>query len=247
MVGPVPRRAFVIRKLHKWLGLVVGLQALVWLLSGAYMVLVDIDFIHGDPMVRNVQQVLSLPASGQLGMTAFRDRYPDATRIALKAVKGKAHYLVSIPGGQILIDPETGQVISPLGEEAALAIARFHFNGDAPVLQASLITSNPPMEIQARPLPLWRVDFDDRFSTSFYIDPNTGSLVTRRHRYWRIFDVMWMLHIMDYDERVDAHNPLLITAQVAGLALVVTGAWLLFYCFGRRGNNNGRKRQVNIT
>ena len=46
---------------------------------------------------------------------------------------------------------------------------------------------------------------------------------------------MWMLHIMDYEERADAHNLLLITAQIAGLIFSVTGIWLLFYSFsGRR-------------
>ncbi len=91
------------------------------------------------------------------------------------------------------------------------------------------------MEIQTRQLPLWRVDFDDRFSTSFYIDPYSGRLVTRRHQYWRIFDFLWMLHIMDYDQRSDVHNLLLKTAEVTGLTFAITGLWLLFYSFsGRR-------------
>ena len=45
---------------------------------------------------------------------------------------------------------------------------------------------------------------------------------------------MWMLHIMDYDERQDAHHPLLIGAQITGLTFALTGAWLLFYSFRRR-------------
>ena len=37
----------------------------------------------------------------------------------------------------------------------------------------------------------------------------TGELVTRRHELWRVFDFVWMLHIMDYDTREDVNNPLL--------------------------------------
>ena len=82
--------------------------------------------------------------------------------------------------------------------------------------------------------PLWRVDFDDRFNTSFYIDPYTGALATRRHQYWRIFDFFFMLHIMDYDERNDVNNLLLKLAQFTGVSFAITGLWLLFYSFNRR-------------
>ena len=228
-------KSILARSLHKWFGLVIGLQVLIWLATGLYMVVVDLDFIHGDPMVKNMQQAVTAPGSNLLNMAALRSKYPDATRIGIKPVLGKSLYTVTTPDARYLLDPETGAVISPLNEETARDIATFHFNGNARILSASLITTDPPMEIQSRRLPLWRIDFDDRFSTSFYIDPYTGRLATRRHQYWRIFDFMWMLHIMDYDERSDAHNLLLKTAQVAGLIFAITGVWLLLYSFsGRR-------------
>ena len=199
------------------------------------MVVVDLDFIHGDPLVKNTQQTIVTPESALLSVAVLRSNYPDATRIGLTPVLGKTLYTVTTPDNRYLLDPETGAVISPLSEKTARDIAAFHFNGNARMLDASLLTASPPMEIQTRRLPLWRVDFDDRFSTSFYVDPYTGRLVTRRHQYWRIFDFMWMLHIMDYDERTDAHNLLLNIAEISGLAFAITGIWLLFYSFsGRR-------------
>ena len=42
----------VIRRTHKWLALLVGVQALLWTLTGMYMVAVHIDIIHGDHLVR---------------------------------------------------------------------------------------------------------------------------------------------------------------------------------------------------
>lgn len=235
---PVLNPAVIARTTHKWLALLIGLQLLVWLVSGLYMVVVDIDFIHGDPLVKNMQQTVHVPATPQITMTSLRDQYPGATRIGLKPVMGKTFFMVTTAGSRYLVDPVNGAVVSPLGEDAAREIARYHFAGAAGVSNAALITSNPPMEIQTRRLPLWRIDFDDRFATSFYIDPYSGSLATRRHQYWRIFDFMWMLHIMDYEDRSDAHNPLLIVAQVTGLAFAITGLWLLFYSFsGRRRKN----------
>jgi len=238
----VLKSAVIARNLHKWLGLLVGLQVLIWLGSGLYMVAIDIDFIHGDTLVRNMQRVVTVPNSPALSLNSLKARYHDATQIGLKPVMGRTYYTVTTPAERYLVDPQTGQVISPLDEQAAKKIAKYHFNGDALVSRATLITSDPPMEIQTRGLPLWRIDFDDRYSTSFYIDPLSGALATRRHQYWRVFDFLWMLHIMDYQERADAHNPLLIVAQVTSLVFIVTGVWLLFYSFSRR-----RKDSVNTT
>jgi len=234
----VLKPAIIARTLHKWLGLLIGLQVLVWLASGLYMVVVDIDFIHGDTLVKNMQQKLVVPRTPPLDIAGLRERYPDAIQIGLRAVMGKTFYTVRTPDSRYLVDTETGSLVSPLGEDTAREIARYHYSGDAPVIRASLISSNPPMEIQTRSLPLWRVDFDDRFATSFYIDPFNGSLVTRRHQYWRIFDFMWMLHIMDYEDREDAHSPLLIAAQISGLTFAITGLWLLFYSF------SGTRRKI---
>jgi hypothetical protein len=160
--------------------------------------------------------------------------YPDARHIGLNPVMDKTFYTVITPADRYLIAPESGEVVSPLDEDAARNIARFHFKGDAQILKAALITAKAPMEIQSRRLPLWRVDFDDRFSTSFYIDPYAGTLVTRRHQYWRVFDFLWMLHIMDYEHRTNAHNRLLKSAEVAGVIFTITGLWLLIYSFGNR-------------
>ena len=223
--------AVIARTLHKWLGLAVGIQILIWLATGLYMVVVNIDFIHGDPLVRNMQETVVVPDSSRLSIGGLITRYPDAIQINLRPVMGKTFYTVATAEKRYLVDPETGAVKSPLDEEAAREIAQYHFAGKARVIKAALITSNPPMEIKTRRLPLWRIDFDDRFATSFYIDPHNGSLTTRRHQYWRIFDFMWMLHIMDYEDRSDAHNLLLIIAQFAGLTFAISGLWLLFYSF----------------
>lgn len=225
--------AVLARNTHRWLGLLVGIQLVIWLATGLYMVIVDIDFIHGDTLVKNMRQTVRVPDSSPLTMAMLRERYPEATRIGLRPVMGKTFYAVTTPGGRYLVDAESGSLASPLDERMATDIARYHYAGDAPVLRVTLIASDPPMEIQARSLPLWRVDFDDRYATSFYIDPDEGSLVTRRHRYWRIFDFTWMLHIMDYENREDAHNRLLVSAQISGLVFALTGLWLLFYSFSK--------------
>nr|ABB79950.1 hypothetical protein [uncultured bacterium pES01019D12] len=181
------------------------------------------------PLVKNMQQLITVPTATDTGIADLHTRFPTVQDIGLRSVLGKTFYAVSTLENRYLVDPVTGDVVSPLGEQSAREIAEFHFNGDGPVIAATLISSDPPREIGSRRLPLWRIDFDDRYSTTFYIDPDNGRLVTRRHQYWRIFDFLWMLHIMDYVNRDDVHNLLLKTAQITGLTFVLTGFWLLYF------------------
>jgi Cu(I)/Ag(I) efflux system membrane protein CusA/SilA len=71
------------RKFHRWLMLFLGLQFLIWSISGAYMVIFDIDYIHGDSLVVNHQtkvdaNKLTYPLS------LLRQEYPDAQSISVE-------------------------------------------------------------------------------------------------------------------------------------------------------------------
>jgi uncharacterized iron-regulated membrane protein len=229
------RPAFLSRTLHKWFGLFVGLQLVLWTVSGFYMVVVDLDFIHGDPLVRNLRNPLTVEQANVSFAEVFRS-HSQATQIALKSLPGFSApvYETTRTGSKVLIDSRTGQQLSPLSEERIQSLARFYYAGTRTLESVSLVTSDPPMEIQTRPLPLWRADFDDWLETCLYLHPDTGTLVTRRHRFWRWFDFVWMFHIMDYDTRTDMNNGLLRATTILGLITALSGGWLLWFSFRRR-------------
>ncbi len=229
------RPALLSRTLHKWLGLFLGLQLVLWMLSGFYMVVVDLDFIHGDPLVRNVQ----VPLAGGLPQTAFGDvahRYANVTEVSLKALPGfdAPVYEVTSNGHKVLVDGAAGHQLSPLLDGRIRELARHYYAGKGKLVGIGLLESDPPLEIQGRSLPLWRADFDDWLETSLYIHPDTGTLVTRRHRFWRWFDFLWMFHIMDFDTRTDMNNGLLRATTILGLVTVISGGWLLYFSFRRK-------------
>ena len=68
-------KSFLARSLHKWFGLIVGLQVLIWLATGLYMVVLDLDFIHGDPLVRNMLTTVTVPGSSRVSVAALRAQY----------------------------------------------------------------------------------------------------------------------------------------------------------------------------
>jgi hypothetical protein len=232
------RPALLSRTLHKWLGLFFGLPLVLWMLSGFYMVAVDLDFIHGDPLVRNVRA----PLTGDLPRTAFGDvahRYANVTEVSLRALPGfpASVYEITTGGRKVLLDVADGRQISPLADGRIRDLARQYYAGKGELRAVTLIERDAPLEIQGRPLPLWRADFDDWLETSLYIHPDTGTLVTRRHRFWRWFDFLWMFHIMDFDTRTDMNNGLLRATTVAGLITVVSGAWLVYFSLRRKSRH----------
>ena len=228
--------AFRVRQWHKWVSLIIGAQAMIWLASGLYMVVMNLDFIHGDHLVRNMSDTISSGYEPRITFSDVLAGHPDANEIVLTNWIGKPFYRIYSPAGAHLVNAETGNEQSPLGEADAISVARYHYARSGEVSAATLLENDAeaPSEIQSRKLPLWRIDFSDAGSTSFYVSPDDGSLITRRHTYWRVFDFAWMLHIMDYKERADMNNNLLRIAAGLGLSLSILGLWLLWFSFKRR-------------
>ena len=56
--------------------------------------------------------------------------------------------------------------------------------------------------------------------THFYVDAGSGEVVARRTRFWRLYDFMWGLHIMDLQGRNETNNPWVVSFSL--LALVMT-------------------------
>lgn len=223
------------RTAHKWIALVVCVQALLWVVSGFYMVVVDLDFIHGDSLVRNL--VTAPPRDAPwVPLDEIRRRYAGIEQVRIKGLPGfdAPLYEITASDATILVDAATGQQLSPLPQAAIESLAKHYYAGSGALRALTLLTKHAPQEIQTRPLPLWRADFADRLETSLYIHPESGELVTRRHRYWRWFDFLWMLHIMDYENRENVNNVLLRVATGAGLTLALSGLWLVYFRFLRR-------------
>lgn len=213
------------RKLHLWLSVIIGIQSVIWVVSGFYMVVVDIDFIHGDSLVRHTNDGFTSSAT----LLHQPEAGTGASSITLMESMGRLFYLERSDSDIRRIDAHTGERLNPLTEIETAILARHYYAGEGSVASVSLITSNAPQEASWLSLPVWMIQFDDQLATTFYIDPLSGKLLTRRHDYWRLFDIFWMLHIMDYDTRDDAQNRLLTAATLAALLASLSGLWLLFY------------------
>ena len=220
------------RTTHKWLGLLLGLQVVIWTLSGAYMVAVHIDIIHGDHLIRKPPEP-PIALAGLIEPAAVQQRFEDVHSIKLQTWMDRPVYIVHAATGPELLDARTGELLSPIDEATVRTLAQRWMKRDARIVKAELLESLP-IEVQSRKPPLWRVEFEGWDKPTFYFSPFTGEFVSRRHELWRFFDFVWSLHIMDYVKRTDVNNPLLRVATVSSVVMTVSGAWLLLYSFPRR-------------
>ncbi|GGD96652.1 hypothetical protein GCM10011515_15610 [Tsuneonella deserti] len=217
--------------MHKWLALAIGVQAVIWTLSGLYMTVVHIDTIHGDHLVRSA---LPAPTSARdlASPIAAAAALPGATSVRLTRVLERPIYVVTTGQGEYRFDAQTARPLPPPTQDEIRRAAEYWFTGPGQLSTIALI-DQIPSELRGRKPPLWRVDFEGWNQPTLYFAPSTGELVSRRHELWRVFDFLWMMHIMDYETRDNVNNLLLRAFTLAALATGAFGVWLLWFAFSR--------------
>lgn len=232
------RLPLLARRTHKWLALVVGVQVLIWTISGLYMTVIHIDIIHGDHFIASAEP-RPIPVQSLMDPAAAARGIPGAQSVKFHWLLDRPTYIVTSQSGRSLVDATTGRPLPSPGEAQIRQLAERWFTGDEQLTGVRLI-NEVPGEIRGREPPVWRADFDGWNKPTLYFAPATGELLTRRHELWRVFDFFWMTHIMDYETRDNVNNRLLIIASWVTLATTFAGAWLLLYSFPRRKRRKAR-------
>ncbi len=233
------------RKYHKWLMLFLGIQFVIWTISGAYMVIFDIDYIHGDSLVVNHQARLNAN-NITYPLSTLRKQYPSAENIEVGLFIAQEVYRFTLLDEKYVINASNGNKLSPLSANDAIKAAKYYYSGKGGVADIELITENPPIELSRRALPAWRVNFNDFGSPSIYVSAQTGKLVGKRHEFWRIFDLMFSLHVMDY-EAEDPSNKLLFWFTLFSIFSSIFGGILSYFVIFNTGKAKARKSKTGNT
>jgi len=183
---------------HKWAGLVLGVQIMLWFLSGFVMSLFPINEVRGRHITQDTPWSLTddrlIPI--EIAMTAYDGNLYGAS---LKSIVGEPAYILTGDTGQVVLDARSGQIRGEMDDAAIRNAANHYYTGEGRLGAVTLLTETP--REYRKGLPVWQVQFDDKDKTRLYIDAETAELSAVRTRVWRIFDFMWMLHIMDYKTR----------------------------------------------
>jgi len=215
---------------HRWLGYLVAVQVLAWILGGLIFAWLPFQaWVKGGEVLRKPQ--LSLPVGWQLRQQDLpSDR---GALLALQSVAtpaGPALKLRYAEGGEVWMRAG-GERLSPPSAAEIEAFARSLYIGEGRFLGVERIETVPRRlglvrELGERPGPVWRARFDDRFSSRFYFDPRSGELLAVRNEAWVLYDFFWRLHLMDYQGGEDFNNGWLRAAAAAAILLVLSGLGL---------------------
>jgi len=212
-----------IRKIHRYLGVFIGLQFIMWTVSGLYFSWTDIDKIHGD----NFKNINYKPKSfNNLISPSNIEGNVEVTSIDLREINGLPFYWVN---RNKLFSATTGKLKEGISENEALALAKNHMNKELEVKNIELITeTNKHHEYRERLLPAYVISYNHNDDVKAYVSVNDGRFQTVRHRDWRWFDFLWMTHTMDYEGRDNFNTTLLRIFSLLGILSVLSG-FVLWY------------------
>lgn len=215
------------RKIHRWIGLLIGLQIVLWMCSGFVMSLLDADKVRGREFRAPAAASLPWPSDTVPLRHLVEAAFDPALTVSTGWLLDRPVYRLTGEKSSLLIDARTGQRIE-LDGQLARRLAEASYRGPGRAGPAQLVDRT--LETRAHEGKVWRVDFSDAQDTTVYLS-GQGDVLEHRNRTWRLFDVFWMLHIMDYTGRQDFNNPLVVSAAVGGFWLALSGIWLLFTSF----------------
>ena len=216
---------------HIWLGWLIGLPLVMWTVTGLVMVARPIETVHGTHLRADMSQIdKNLPA--QLTLPAALDLSGRTIeRIEIAAPDGVPLVWATQGDGSVQrYDARTGRALPRLSMREAQGIAVA--GTTIPGVQAG---SRPPARFFEaddvpfdfrRPMPVWQVAMPD--GTHVYVGADTARIEAVRTRWWRLFDFVWSLHIMDLETREDTSHPILILFAALGAIGSVIGCVLLF-------------------
>lgn len=215
--------ALKIRKIHRYLGLFLGIQFLMWTISGLYFSWTDIDEIHGDQFLNEDKD--SVAFSDLVSPNEILSD-TEIESLELRIIADKPYYWIN---ESQLVDARTGKTKKSISDKEAIAVAEKHMLSELTVKSIDKLTeTGKHHEYRGRPLPAYVITYESDENIKAYVSIADGSFQRVRHRSWRWFDFLWMTHTMDYEGRDNFNTIVLRTFSLLGLITVLSG-FVLWY------------------
>lgn len=197
-------KKFTVRKIHRYLSIFIAIQLLLWTVSGIYFAFNKIEMVRGEQY--------RLPLDTE---------YRIFKRLGEEIIETNENGLKTY-----LTHPDKLSVKNLLPEEA-ITIAK-EKTSLIPIEVSFIEKEERGVEYRGRRLPIYKISTDTKDGINIYLDPITGDIAAIRSDSWRAWDLLWALHIMDYQDRDNINNILLKIFSVLALISSITGIILFF-------------------
>ncbi len=226
---------YYVRRTHRYLGVLLGIQFLLWTISGLYFSWTNIDEIHGDLQHKHpphLSAAFNFISPGNV-LSSLAEKADSIHQIEVVNIMQKPFYFIRYFSNKnfksVLADAETGAIKQLITKEEAVKIAAENFEGQPILKSAEYITTvGSHNEYREKPLPAWKILFEHESNTNIYVAAQSGKVETFRNEKWRTFDLLWMFHTMDYNGRDNINNWVLRAFSIFGIITILSG-FLLFF------------------
>jgi len=209
-----------IRNIHKYLSFFISLQLLLWTVSGIYFSFNKIELVRGEQY--------RLPSSFSLNLDQLKGNFENISNFDVVNRVDQQILIISDPSGRKYLDSNGNPVSMLTVEQAKLTVKE---NSILNPIDVFLIDQDRNgSEYRGRELPLYQVLSlnKDQKSINVYVNPYSGKIVAIRSLQWKIWDLMWGFHIMDWQTRDNINNFLLKVFSILALVSSVSGVLLFF-------------------
>ena len=211
---------FTIRKIHKYLSLFISLQLLLWTASGIYFAYNKIENVRGEQYREQTSFSVDLSKINfeveDISTLSFANRLNERV-VVIRDTQGKKYFDFD------------GNLIDKISFEEALKVVKTKTNL-SPLSVEEVTEAKKRAEYRGRDLPIYRVVSTNNKNEKInvYVNPYSGDISAVRSTQWRIWDLLWGFHIMDWQDRDNIGNIFLKIFSVLALLSAITGIVLFF-------------------
>lgn len=210
----------LIRKTHKYLSFFISIQLLLWTISGIYFSFNKIELVRGEQYIEVVEKPINL--------SAINFNIPNSENISIINRLDKEIVIVSTKSSKRYLD-KNGNPLEKLSIDEAMKSVEIKTTL-LPLEVIEITDRKSGSEFRGRSLPIYKVESKNTKNDDInvYVNIYSGEIMAIRSPQWRIWDLMWGFHIMDWKDRDNINNLLLKVFSILALVSSITGLILFF-------------------
>jgi hypothetical protein len=210
----------IVRNTHKYLSFFISVQLFLWTVSGIYFAFNKIELVRGEQY--------RLTESFPINFNEVNFSRSDVQQVKAVNRLGEIIFVVSSSMGVEYLDA-FGSPVNKLNKNEVFEIVSAS-STLMPIDLEEITESSKGSEFRGRDLPLFKVTSlnDKDKKINLYLNVFSGEITAVRSLQWRIWDLMWGFHIMDWQTRDKINNIFLKIFSILALVSSISGIMLFF-------------------
>ena len=210
----------IVRNTHKYLSFFISVQLFLWTVSGIYFAFNKIELVRGEQY--------RLTESFPINFDEVKFSRSDVVQVKAINRLGEIIFVVSGSKGTEYLD-SFGIPVNKLNKSEIFEIVSSS-STLKPIDLEEITESSKGSEFRGRNLPLYKVTSlnDKDKKINLYLNIFSGEITAVRSLQWRIWDLMWGFHIMDWQTRDKINNIFLQIFSILALVSSISGIMLFF-------------------